>query len=350
MNDFVMNERLKFSWGHIIAFVALIAVSYTTFVGFTYLTNGSFVAGAVGMGMTDIVFIVVFIGAQQLKASGIKMKKKLVWERILVFGSPFVFIVGMIAMSHFWTVRSLNDEVVEDFNNSLVNGKAIFNDYEKYANARIDNYSKSLDKIIASRQTSPALYKKAGFTPGIEQAQKDNMVEVLRLQLLSSNYDSLKNLALTWIEKANSGASTYNVFLLGNTREIQDALINWEGQLKGFSTKKLSNEQLLAPVKDFDTNAGSAAARQIGDLGQKFTSQKIPTLTAIFFGVAVYLMMIFPYFLQDRHSKSVYSLIGGSKKKKEKAVNEVASEDFDNTEDSGTIEHKYREDDEFPSF
>ena len=28
-----MNEQLKFSWGHIIAFLALIVLSYITFVG-----------------------------------------------------------------------------------------------------------------------------------------------------------------------------------------------------------------------------------------------------------------------------------------------------------------------------
>ena len=81
-----MNEKLQFSWGHIIAFLALIAVSYISFVGFTYLTNGNFTFALVGMGITDIVFILFFIGAQQMKASGVKMKSKIIWERIFIFG------------------------------------------------------------------------------------------------------------------------------------------------------------------------------------------------------------------------------------------------------------------------
>lgn len=342
-----MNERLRFSWGHIIAFVALIMVSYTSFVGFTYLTNGSFVSGAIGMAATDLVFIFIFIGAQQLKASGVKMRKKIVWERILVFCSPLVFIVGMIAMSHFWTVQSQNDEVVVDFNNSLNSGKQIFNDYENYANARIDTYDKSLQKIIAERQSNPTNYSRAGFTPGIESIQKDNMVEVLRLQLLSTNYDSLRNLATTWMDKANNGASTFNVFLLGNTREIGEALVNWENQLREFTTKRLSNEQILAPVKEFDSNAGSAAARQITDLGLRFTRQRIPTVAAVIFGIVIYLMMIFPYLIQDRHSKSVYGLgFGAARSRKNK--NDGDDSEFGDFE--GTIEKKYQEDNEFPSF
>ena len=35
-----MDEQLKFSWGHIIAFLALIFISYITFVGVVYRTDG----------------------------------------------------------------------------------------------------------------------------------------------------------------------------------------------------------------------------------------------------------------------------------------------------------------------
>ena len=110
-----MNETLKFSWGHIIAFLALIAVSYISFVGFTYLTNGNFSYALIGMFLTDMIYLGVFIGAQLLKASGRKMRRKIIWERILVFGSPIIFIAGMISMSHFWTVKSREETIVENF-------------------------------------------------------------------------------------------------------------------------------------------------------------------------------------------------------------------------------------------
>lgn len=346
--DYIMNERLRFSWGHIIAFIALIVVSYTSFVGFTYLTGGNFIYGAVGMAVTDIVFIFIFIGAQQLKASGVKMKKKLVWERILVFGSPLVFVAGMISMSHFWTVRDQEDEVVADFNNSLSNGKAIFDDYETYANNRIEAYDRSLSQIIAEGRTNPDLYRKAGFTPGIEEVQKENMVEVLRMQLLSSNFDSLRNLATTWIDNANEGASTFNVFLLGNTREISEALKNWETQLMEMSRKKLSNEELIAPVREFDTTAGSAASRQIYDLGVRFTRQRIPTVAAVIFGLIIYFMMIFPYLIQERHSKSVYSLSGGKEKGGKNRKGDPDADPFEMAE--GENESKVEEENDFPVF
>lgn len=309
-----MNEKLQFSWGHIIAFLALIAVSYISFVGFTYLTNGNFTFALVGMGITDIVFILFFIGAQQMKASGVKMKLKIIWERIFIFGSPIVFIAGMISMSHFWTVKSQNDEIVSTFTTSINEARQLFSDYENYSNARIENYEKGLNRIIANKESDKRTFIEAGFEDNKANIQKDNMVETLRLQLLSQNYDSLQNVAIKWIDKAGHGASTWNVFLLGNTREIKEALGNWENQLKSFSAKEMSNESITGTVDHFQSNGAKNAIAGIDSLTNSFTTKKTPKPAAFIFGIVIYFMLLFPYFLQERHTKSSYATLISKKK------------------------------------
>lgn len=308
-----MNEKLQFSWGHIFAFLALIIVSYVSFVGFTYLTNGNFSIALIGMGITDLFYILFFIGAQQMKASGIKMNRKIVWERIFIFGSPLVFIAGMISMSHFFTVYNQNDKIIESFTSSINNAKQLFSDYEAYSNNRIENYEKGLNEIIANRTSDKETFKKVGLSEDIPYAQRDNMVELLRLQLLSQNYDSLKTIALKWIDEASNGASTFNVFLLGNTREIKDALNTWENQLKNFSAKEISNESLIYEVPHFTSNGAQNAINGIDGLTDSFTSQKFPTISAFIFGIIIYFMLLFPYILQDRHTKSPYKNIAKKK-------------------------------------
>ena len=310
-----MNEKLNFSWGHIVAFLALIAVGYISFVGFTYLTNGDFSFALIGMGATMALFILFFIGAQQLKASGVKMGRKIVWERIFIFGSPLIFVAGMISMSHFWTVKSQNDEIVETFKKSINSSRQLFSDYEAYANQRIDTYTANLSRTIVNREADPQRFRQAGFDESKASVQKENMVALLRLQLLSQNYDSLKTAANKWIDDASQGASTWNVFLLGNTREIKAALGNWENQLKSFSAKEMSNEALFGKVAHFQSGGVENAVVGIESLTSSFTTQKPPAVAAILFGVIVYLMLLFPYFLQDRHSKSSYGSIVTKKKR-----------------------------------
>ena len=70
-----INETLKFSWGHIIAFVAMIFISYVTFMGTTYLTGGSFISGGVGVLVVNILLVVIFIIPQILKGTEKKFDK-----------------------------------------------------------------------------------------------------------------------------------------------------------------------------------------------------------------------------------------------------------------------------------
>lgn len=304
-----MNEYLKFSWGHIIAFLALIAVSYFSFVGNTYLTDGDFKFALIAMSITDLVFIIFFIGAQQLKSSGRKIRRCMMWERFLVLGSPLIFIAGMVSVSHFWTVNSQSEEIVDTFTASINGAKQLFTDYEQYSEKRISDYSSHLSEIISAKEENPDTYRAAGFTEGKDACQKDNMIEVLRLQLLSQNFNTLRSEATNWIDEAGKGASTWNVFLLGNTRQIKQAILDWESRLKCFAANRMSNETLIAEVPDFTSDGAQTAIKGIESLTSAFTARKFPTISAIVFAVIIYMMLIFPYILQTRHSRSTYKNI-----------------------------------------
>lgn len=333
-----MNEKLQFSWGHIIAFLALIAVGYISFMGFTYLTNGNFRISFIGLAVTVLFYIIFFIGAQQMKASGEKMKKKIIWERIFIFGSPLIFILGMISMSHFWTVKSQNDEIVNTFTSSINNAKKLFSDYETYSINRITAYEDGLNDIIKNKSTDQKSFKNAGFEEDKANIQKENMVETLRLQLLSQNYDALKNSAIKWIDNASQGASTWNVFLLGNTQEIKEAIKNWESELKTFSSKQLTNETIATgEVTIFTSNGAEEAIEGIDGLTSSFTTQKFPSVFAIIFGVLLYFMLLFPYFIQERHSKSSYKNFITKKNSFNKINIKEETSNINNTPHRGTF-------------
>ena len=73
-----INEKLKFSWGHIIAFVAMIVISYFSFIGLTYLTDGNFIFTGIGVAIIDVVIALTFIGAQIAKGTDHKFRKTIV--------------------------------------------------------------------------------------------------------------------------------------------------------------------------------------------------------------------------------------------------------------------------------
>jgi hypothetical protein len=311
-----MNEYLKFSWGHIFAFLALIVVSYITFMGVTYLTNGNFEKAIFNMVFVDLLLLVWFIGAQRLKAADSRFARRIKLERFFVFTSPVVLIIAMIPMSHFWTVKGRNDAIVRTFTQSISNSKGLFADYEAYAKARIDAYDHNLGKILSLRGTST--FRNAGFDGKHDDIKRQNMVETLRLQLLSQNYTELKTLATNWIDDANQGASTWNVFLLGNTREIMSALKGWERQLSDYAANEMSNEALIAQVEPFSSSAAHGAVVGIESLTNSFIQRESPGFAAIIYAIIIYLMLIFPYVLQDRHTKSTEQLLKVEKRQAKK--------------------------------
>ena len=308
-----MNEQLKFSWGHIIAFFALIVVSYITFIGVTYLTNGNFVEASITMFGIDFVLLLLFIGAQIAKATTKKFSRWILFERTCIFISPIIFILVMIPYFHFWTVHNQNTVIVNDFTTAIHASKQMFTDYENYAYKRIENYEQLLDRIIVNKDSQHKEYEAFGFTSKNEEIQKENMITTLRLQLLSVNYYFLKNEAIKWIEQSNNGASTWNAFLLGNTKEIKKAIHDWNILLSSFSEKKLSNEEFggYNHVENFNdvSNSLSSVDKEFEGLSSKFTERRFPHIISIITAFIFYFALLFPYMLQDRHTKSQYRLI-----------------------------------------
>ena len=312
-----MNEQLKFSWGHIVAFVALIIISYITFVGTTYKTDGDFVRASIYMVVIDIVLVVIFMGAQMMKATSKKFAKRIWIERCFIFSSPIVFLFGLLPFYHFGTVQSQDKEIVDCFTNAIKSSKQMFDDYDKYSNDRIKNYEQMLSRIVSNEKLHPDLYLQCGFTRENGEIEKKNMVKTLQLQLISANYDSLKHVANDWIESSSNGASTFNVFLLGNTKKIKSAIHEWHKILVDFSTKELSNEEFNGynQVVPFSEVSGSLASVDAGlnGLTEKFTCSAFPPIESILCSIVLYFALLFPYFLQDRHTKSQVRLLGMEK-------------------------------------
>lgn len=323
------NEKLKFSWTHIVAFVALIFISYTTFVGLTYLTKGDFkMAGALTV-LIVLLLLALFLAVQQLKGCDGRYAKRIIWERILFWASPVLFVALMIPYAHTWTVQRNNDEIVKQFSESINSSKQMFIDYEAYGEERIQSASLYMDDIILNMDSLEDEYYECGFIPGLESMQKENRIYALRIQLMSCDYDSLKVMATKWIDGANQGANVWNVFLLGNIEEIKSAITIWHSQLVSFSSttylgdtiQTMEDGRVLMQggMVPFDNDGESIknALDGLSSLSNLFTERGWPSLWGWLTGILCYVMLLYPWYTQDRNSNNPYKLIGYQSWKKQ---------------------------------
>lgn len=291
-----INETLKFSWGHIIAFVALIIISYVSFMGITYLTDGDFQTAILGFIIIDILLMFFFLAPQLLKATERKFHRRIWIERVVLFLSPIAFVILMIPYAHFWTVFKNRGDIESTFNESINSTKGMFDSYEAYANNRIVEY----DKLLVKSK--------------VKEVQRKNKVEALRLQLVDENYNNLKQSAIEWIDGA-SDATVWNVFMIGNILEIENALNAWNADLNEFSSKLMVDEP--DTVKAFTSSDSSVlvAKENLNSLGSIYTEKESPSIIAISSGFVLLLFLLFPYVIQGRHTKSTYRILGTETKK-----------------------------------
>jgi len=314
-NKYSWNETLKFSWGHIIAFVALIFISYVTFMGDFYLNGGDFKLSAIKVFIIDIVLMITFIGAQICKGTDEKFDRSIIIERVLICLCPIAFLWAMIPYNHFWSVFSERSQIEPKFTSAIEKSRQMFINYDQYSEERISTYSDFLSSIVANKENARTAYLSAGFFDVNDDMVKENYVTTLRLQLLSQNTDSLRTSALQWIDEANQGASVWNAFLVGNISMISDAIEGWNQKLYDVSVPVLSNEPTdgTHSVAPFDPNRESfkAANEELTDLRNLFVDTNGINLYTIITGVFLILMLLFPYFLQRRNerAKGYYSLI-----------------------------------------
>lgn len=314
-----INETLKFSWGHIIAFVALIIISYLSFMGITYLTNGNFLYAGIGVLIIDVLIILFFIIPQILKGTDEKFRRKIVFERILFFSAPIVFLIAMWPYAHFWNVFENKDKIETTFSESIKTTKGMFDSYEEYANSRIKAYDL---KLAHSK---------------INALTRKNKVDALKLQLIDKNYTSLKKSAFEWIDNA-SGATVWNAFMIGNIQKIENALDKWNSILVEFSSKKMIDEDSETLAFSSTDESVRSAKGNLSSLRNIYTLKNRPNIMSILIGILLYILLLFPYIIQSRNTKSTYRLIGSERSlytaKKDK---NISKENIERHEDNISI-------------
>ena len=323
-----INKTLKFSWGHIIAFIALIFISYVSFMGITYFTDGNFQDAGLGVFIINMVLIVFFIIPQRLKAADVKFGRKIIFERLLLFLSPFFFVATMVPYSHFWTVFEKRMQVETIFSESITATKGMFDSYEEYANKRIGDYDA---KLLGSKTKAQS---------------RANKVDALKLQLIADNYDALKENAFEWIDNAE-GATIWNVFLIGNIKKIEGAIESWNISLNEFSEKIMTDEPEGVEPYTSSVPGVVAAKEKLDSLRSFYTRTGMPTALAIGIAVLLYLMLLLPYIIQSRNPKSVYRLVGSegglhsSRSKKTNKSNRVERQDCCMDDSESSAENAY---------
>jgi len=311
-----MNKKLVFSWGHIIALLALITLSYFAFMGFCYYTGGHFAISGILVAGINALLIFTFIGAQQLKIWDGPFQKYIFVERWFLFVlAPIAIVAGMYPVNHWLGLHENEGLLVTRFTEAIDTTKMMFSDYEAYANERINQ----LDNHILERQRKATASRAKNKTRNENTNQRDeierrlnreNSLRALRLQLTGQNYKDVHSSAMEWIENTAAKPSTYNVFILGNINQIDSAITGWNQQLHNFSILLLSDEPKQTTAYDANSPYIMRSTQILNQLKALYRERQPLNSSSPWVALGLFVLMMVPWWAQSRNTKNTYRLFG----------------------------------------
>lgn len=398
----MFNQKLKFSWGHIFAFVALLFIAYMTFLSVTYYTLGNYILAGVITFAVDVSLLILFISLQRLKACDHRFQKNIRRERILFVVSFILFLILMIPFLKGWSVIKDNDKIIQNFKSAINESKNIFASYERYSELRINKYKQRLESIATSVKSNKQksdkhstydspdpflnniqhrfdskqdkyneekrwhrskimdsihhkqdcsqqiidLYKEIGFDGEKDSFMIENRITLLKLQIDSTNYEKIRDNALQWIEQANQGGSVWNVFLFGNLKTIKSSISSWHSSLQEFSSKKFVAEEESIMEFDKENKILNSAINSIDQLENIYKQSKELYIWGLVTMILAYLFLLMPWIVQERNTKSREKILSINNIKKKSETNSTDwfgdsnTNNTDNNKDKEGYKHK----------
>ena len=304
--------------GHVVAFLATLLLCYVSFMGMVYLLKGHLVKSAVFAVAYAVVLFWLSVMLQRLKGCKRRFARNIEKERITAVMLAMACAFTALPFTHFFTVYGHEREVSATFKEALQEVRPMFDDYEAAAEARVADYQQRLEKAVHNKKRNSKQYARMGLNKndegkvsGGDTIMIGNMVQTLRLQLLPPAYQQLRQDAEQWLERAAAGATTRNAFLLGNAQEIRSAVQSWQQLMDEALAVRLENE-VGSSAEAADSAAVTAAVaghaaniyNRLDQVVATCSKRAFPNLLSLLLLVACWLALFFPYWLQNRHSKS----------------------------------------------
>lgn len=285
-----MGERLKFSFGHVVAFISLMFIGYVTFMGAVYFSKADFgwALAAVLIEMVGLFSLLMLL--QKMKTVKHNFKRNIWIERAFVI---FLILACGYAFTYFmkfWNVYVNKDLVSTSFTGATASADSMFVAYDDYCAQRITNHEQRLQNDF-KLTTTQLLY------------QVDDSVLCLKLQ--SPKYKELESDARKWIASTAQGVSVWNVFMMGNERKMSQVVEEWHGMLVSMSEGQLGTENNVEAF-DVDNKNIEEVHEKIASLESLFSTDGFTLWSLI--GLPAFFLLFLPYIIQDRYFRSTYIL------------------------------------------
>jgi len=304
-----MNQS-KFSLADLLTVLGALGFGFFCFLSLNFLSLGETAPSVVWAAALSLLLGGLALGAKLLKKTSCNFKTCIIWEWILLFLFVGLAFVSVFPFSHFFVVSEQKEAIQSKVIANIEQAEGLFDDYESYANNRLNIYKSRLNSVVAAKSVNPGEYREYGFIDGTDDnTQVENKMFILNTQLYPSNYEDMKELYSDWLARSKATIKYWKpIGIITVMNEVERNCTSKKNELKQFSTFRAQGET----ASDFDYSL------TFDDVTGKITELDIPTSLSIIYATGLYVLMLLPWIIQKRDIKNLYSLFSFLKSKKDK--------------------------------
>ncbi len=292
-----MNNKSTFPLGIVILIILCLIFAFICFLGYNFATNGDTVKSILFGVLWAVVLTAFILVAILLKHTRNNFKTKFIIELVCIALFCITAVLAVKPFSHFFAVTEHKDDIHTNVKTMVDESNRLYNDYEVYANNRINMYRKQLQQVVNSKDIMPQRYTNDyEFVNGEDDAtQIDAKMKILEGKI-KPNFEATRDYNLKWANDVLNTVSDWKpigiasaISTLGTTQQ------RWAEELAANAKYRAPNER----TDDFDIGQYKVII-PVYDV-----SQKEPiTWLAVLIAVIIYVLMLVIYLFSPRNPSS----------------------------------------------
>jgi hypothetical protein len=291
----------KFSLADLLCVLTALGYSFICYLGFNFNSIGNIESSLFKAFLAFLLLFSAAFGAKMLKQTTKNFKPSFVLEVIvLVIFTLLILLYTTTAFSHYFAVSERKQDIQEKLIGSINSAESMFIYYESYVQDRKKNDEYRLNLIVANKNSYPTDYDNEFTNNGMtDQNQIKEKMFKLNADLLPSNYNNMKVEYQKWITDSKSSVKQWkSMGVVAVVKSLDEKVPLWKSTLVTFSKSgsDIANADPFNPTLQFDSVKSM--------LSTDYPNTSISWL----FGLIVWLLMLFPYFLAKRDGKRLVSV------------------------------------------
>jgi hypothetical protein len=295
--------------------IGAFVVGFFCYLSLNFLSLGKTLPSIIWAVVIALFLCIPIIVAVILKKTSRPTKGRIIWEWVLLFIFAVVAILTILPFSHYFVVSEQKATIQQNVNDCISQSEAMFDNYQIYAENRINTYEQELKLAISKGHNGqyiyPSKYYQFQFQAGGDDNQQlEDKLTDLRYGLFEYpfNFQKEKENYLNQItEYKEILGNWYPISVVAVVSNVSDYLTQRHNDLnkmsqfrpKGKDGNVIENAKDFAEVSPQTLCADNVKGYFKGILGNKATTNT----TALCLAIGLYVLILLPYIAIRRHSK-----------------------------------------------